>query len=337
MLNVNVKFERVGNGGYATAESPVYNPFDGKFYFVDIEGKKVGCFDPSTKNINHYDMGELVGGIVPCGEGLLVAKKDGFFIFDLYNKSLRLIAQIEVDKPGNRPNDIALVECSDGKTRVFLGTMPLNSTATPKSGSLLVLDPDSGSLIKLRDDLTTSNGIAGYSENGVTTLFFSDSHPLCRKIFKATFDPKTNTIKSEEVFKEMPINTGRPDGGNLALVNEKLCHVIAAIDSGKILFHDVVSAELLAEIQLPAGVKKVTKCAISPSGQIFVTTLNPDDKSGRQDPLRLHGELYMAELPPHIKGYNCTLFAHRVSRGEPSTTLTNPQATQVVQIKEKAL
>jgi len=301
-----VSFTRVGNGGYATAEGPVYHPEDKKFYFVDIEGMRIGAYDPAKGEISHHKVGELVGGAAPYEGKLLVVRKDGIFRLDYDSHEFNLVCRLEVDKPWNRPNDIALVKCADGITRIFIGTMPLVPADRPKAGALYVLDPRNGNLELLRDQLTSTNGLAGYTEDNVTHLFFSDSHVSSQKIFRAIYDPMTNSLSKEEVFLDMTEMEGRPDGGTLALVDDRLCHVIAAIDTGSILFHDVRTREQLACISLPGGVLNVTKCALSPEGLIFATTLNRAWKEG-PDPLRYHGELYVGRLPANITCYNANL------------------------------
>src|SRR5262245_43328883 len=105
------------------AEGAIFNPRDERFYYVDIEGFKIFAFNPRTSELKQVaDAGEHIGGLAINQDGsLIVARKSGLYYFK--DQEWLKVSDIEPEIPGNRPNDTAVVECSDGSVRFFVGTM----------------------------------------------------------------------------------------------------------------------------------------------------------------------------------------------------------------------
>lgn len=77
-----------------------------KFLYVDIEGRKVGCIDPVTKEIKEKYVGKRVGTVVPATNGkLILALQGSIEELDFETGELKELVRIEQDKPDNRSND----------------------------------------------------------------------------------------------------------------------------------------------------------------------------------------------------------------------------------------
>ncbi len=248
------------------AEGPIFNEQDGNFYYVDIDGNQLCQYDPNTKELKSWSAPKKVCGVAVNQDGsLIVTMQDGLFYFKPDNTGTQWlkINDIESDHPENRPNDATTVQCSDGKTRLFLGTMPLKNQPLPdgtRTGALYVLSDDM-QWVKLQGDLLTTNGLAGFTHDKETTLFFSDSHPTRQRIYKANYGCRTQELQNTEEFLDMSQMSGRPDGGGLLQVRQqdgsmKLCYGITAIDTNQIKVFDPDTKEQLATLQLSIFSKK---------------------------------------------------------------------------------
>lgn len=140
-------------------EGPVW--WNGSLYFVDIEGRCIHRYDPSSDRLTSWDAGQRIGFLVPREHGGFVVGGDhGLYFFDELAGEFSKIADPEPDKPNNRFND---GKCApDG--RLFAGTISL----VRKTGDALLyrLDPDRR-LTAAHGPLTTSNGMA-WSADGKT-------------------------------------------------------------------------------------------------------------------------------------------------------------------------
>jgi sugar lactone lactonase YvrE len=302
-------------------EGPVFNEADGNFYYVDIDGQELCRYDPNTRTLLTWPANEKVCGVaVNRDSSLLVVRQSGIYYFRPDEPSAGgerwlKIAEVEPDRPENRPNDLAAVKCSDGRTRLFLGTMPLNKEPLPDGGpgALYVLSDtlelqklvpimDSGAAISL----VTTNGLAGFARAGedTTTLFFSDSHRTAQKIYRAEYDPRTNSLRGVQEFLDMSAMPGRPDGGGLLSVmmsdgRMKLCYGITALDTNLIAVYDPDTRRQVARIDLPEGLSKPTKFASGTTKDghdvCLVTSLDP--KNGQP----LAGHAFLCDLPETIR------------------------------------
>lgn len=99
-------------------EGPVWS--DGALWFVDIKRKKIHRYDPSTEAKQSWDCPEEIGFLLPEASGAFVAGlESGLYKFDHANGSLRLLAEVERELPGNRLNDAVI----DDAGRLWFGSM----------------------------------------------------------------------------------------------------------------------------------------------------------------------------------------------------------------------
>jgi sugar lactone lactonase YvrE len=89
-------------------------------WFVDIKGRKVHRFDPTSRAHKSWDMPDQVGWILPAeGGGMVVGLRDGLYRFDPATGATALIHKPEPERPWNRLNDAT----TDARGRLWFGSM----------------------------------------------------------------------------------------------------------------------------------------------------------------------------------------------------------------------
>ena len=197
-------------------EGPIW--WDGKLYYVDIEGCRVVEFTPRSGEERSWDIGERVGSVVPrAGGGFVVAGDSGFAFFDPGTGQVSTLGNPEPDKRDNRFND---GKCSpDG--RYFAGTISL--TKTKGAAGLYRMNPDLG-IHQVLGGITNSNGLVWTADG--ETLFYIDTPRLSVLAFR--YEESTGSLWDErEAFSTAGRVPGVPDGmaidaaGNLWIA---FCH-----------------------------------------------------------------------------------------------------------------
>jgi sugar lactone lactonase YvrE len=90
-------------------------------------------------------------------------------------------------------------------------------------GTFWRLDPDL-TIAEGRTGFWTTNGLA-FAPDG-RTIYFSDSHPSVRMIWRAGYDAETGTCSAPEPFFDTRAVAGRPDG---ATVDADGCYWMAGV------------------------------------------------------------------------------------------------------------
>ncbi len=220
-----------------TGETPMFNPHDNCFYYVDIEASDIHQYNPQngiTKKW-HLDKG-MVGGVVINSDGTLIGNaQEGLFAFNPQKGALVMSSHIEPDKPNNRPNDMGIFELSDGTTRIAIGCIPIDRTILKpgeKAGVIYTVNPRTLELKPILDDHVTSNSLCGYHEDGENIIFYAETDKNNDpKIWKANYNAETDQIENKEIFLTRDqMQGGRPDGASLIEVNgQKLLAVAASL------------------------------------------------------------------------------------------------------------
>lgn len=148
-------------------ESPLWNKYDEKFYWVDIIDKKIKSFDGN--NINQFETSKM-----PCCITLIdknqitLALEDSIGIYDLRNNSYN--EQIRIEDNNIRFNDGKL----DNNGVLHIGTMDRNE----KDYIGKIYKYENNNLEVIKDNIGISNGISFDSKN---RMYYSDS--LSGKLF----------------------------------------------------------------------------------------------------------------------------------------------------------
>ena len=118
---------QVGSRISQWGEGPVW--WNNKLIYVDIEGKAIIFHDTENDKEEVYDVGELVGTVVPCEDGtVLYGGEDGVVSFDPKTGTKVVLSEPELNYKGlNRFNE---GKC-DPKGRFWLGSMDRNFEEKP--------------------------------------------------------------------------------------------------------------------------------------------------------------------------------------------------------------
>lgn len=197
-------------------EGPIW--WQGRLFYVDIEGCHVWSYDPASGEERSWNVGQRVGTVVPRREGgLVIAGYNGFSFLDEESGEVTPIADPEADKGDNRFND---GKCSpDG--RFFAGT--ISTVKKTGDAALYRLDRDL-SVTEAFGGVTNSNGIVWTADGG--TVFYIDTPR--QAVLAFDYDRETGALSNERVaFTTADAVAASPDGmaidadGNLWIA---FCH-----------------------------------------------------------------------------------------------------------------
>jgi D-xylonolactonase len=181
-------------------EGPLWNPDDGRVYWVDIPAGRLYRYDPASGTHECcYEAGVMLGGFTLQEDGaLLLFLERGAVQVWRDGQTDTLIDEIP-DERDSRFNDVI----ADPAGRVLCGTMPANG----RLGRLYRLNLD-GTLTTLLDNIDISNGL-GFSPDR-TLLYYSESN--ARTIHLFDYDVEAGDIGNRRVFAQNSPDWGVPDG-----------------------------------------------------------------------------------------------------------------------------
>lgn len=185
------------------AEGPVW--WEGRLWFVDIEGRALHKFDPKTKAHDVYDAGQRIGCAVPtdrAGEWL-VGLQEGLARWRPESGGpVEFFARPEQGKD-------RVIRFNDGKVdpagKFFAGTMPLDGAR--QLGSLYRIDGDL-SVKTVIDKINLSNGLAWDVPR--KTMYYIDTPT--KTIDALDYDPATSEISNRRTIHTLEPGIGGPDG-----------------------------------------------------------------------------------------------------------------------------
>ena len=240
-------------------EGPIWDAQSGALWWVDILGKRLHRFDPALDQDEGFDVGEMIGTVVPRSSGgVALALESGFALFDVEKGTLEHIADPEADQATNRFND---GKC-DPAGRFWAGTM--SQAEEPQRGALYSIEAD-GTVVKRLSDVSISNGIVWSSD--ARTMYYIDTPTM--QIDAFDFDLESGAISNRRPVVRVPREMGYPDG--MAIDSEDRLWV-GMWGGRKIVRFDPQSGEAVGEIEVPTD--NVTACAFGgPDLQdLYITT-----------------------------------------------------------------
>jgi sugar lactone lactonase YvrE len=248
--------ELLVDAGAEVAEGPIWDDRRKRLLWVDILGARLHTYDPATGEDESLDVGQPVGAAVPRERGgAVLAVHTGFALLDP-DGELRMVAEVEADRPGNRMNDGAC----DRAGRFWAGTMAFEGTTG--AGSFYRLDPD-GTVTTALEGVSISNGV-GWSLDDAT-MYYVDSP---EGIDAFDFDLAAGAIENRRRLATVPEELGVPDG----LTVDAEGFIWVAIFGGGRVQRYAPDGTLDREVYLP--VTRVTKPAFGGPNldELYVTT-----------------------------------------------------------------
>ncbi len=181
-------------------EGPVWDDRRGDLVRVDISGRLVHRWNPSTGEATSFATPGDVGAAVLCDDNaLLVAVECELWRVDL-DGEWSWLAEVD-DEPGVRFNDCR----ADPRGRLWAGT--LHREGKHGAAGLYFLDPG-GELRLVLAQRTLSNGI-GWSLD-CATMYYVDS--ASQRIDQFTYDLATGALGDQRLFAKIEPTDGTPDG-----------------------------------------------------------------------------------------------------------------------------
>jgi L-arabinonolactonase len=258
-----MQIERIPTVQCMVGEGPLWDVTEQALYFIDIVGKAVHRFDPSSGQTRTWHVGQIIGSMALREKGgAIVALKDGIFTLDFASGNLDLLAKANHIHPRAQMNDGKV----DRRGRFVVGSGDSDIRDCQPYGTLYRLDADH-SLHELDREIAISNGPCWSPDN--KTLYFSDS--LKYHIYAYDYDIATGNVANRRLFADTRELGGIPDG---ATVDTDGLMWMAICEGGKVVaFRPDGKIERIVEmpVKLPASV-----IFGGPNlDQLYVTSIDP--------------------------------------------------------------
>jgi L-arabinonolactonase len=250
-------------------ESAIWSGADGGIWWVDMHGHSITLTMPDGQSRfwktpgPHLPWARAV--VLREGGGLIAALSDKLWSFDPASGAF-IDLQINLTLPeGHLFNDAVV----DPAGRLIIGTM-LPGRGNDRRAAFYQIDRSQSARL-LFDGYNTTNGLA-FSPDG-KTLYFSDSFADVRRVWAASYDPKTGMAGTPRSFLDFAHLPGKPDG---AAVDSDGGYWLAAMAS-PYLHRFAPDGRLDVSLKLP--VDSPTRPAFGGPGlrSLFLTTGGPKD------------------------------------------------------------
>ena len=266
--------ELLVDSGTLLGECPVWDVKEKVLYWIDIDGHKINCYDPSSCNNETRKLPFKAGSLAIRKQGgLLLAMSNGFYNYDFKNEILESReCDPEPDRKDNRLND---GRCDPGG-RFWVGSMnDLRRIKGQYEGNLYCYHPD-GECVSQNLPVGVANGLAFSPDERY--MFFADT--MRETVWRFDYDKDQGEIWNQQVFLNLKNLSGKPDG---ACVDADGCYWLAHIYGWKVARY-TPKGKLDREIQLPFP--KPSMCAFGGSklDTLYITSISTKhDKSNGEN------------------------------------------------------
>lgn len=231
-----MKITRIDAPVCALGESPVWNPEEQAFYWVDGLAPAVYRMDWATRQVTCCDLPDTVGSICRANGGRLIFALSRGIAVGAFDGALDPVRSPADLPEGVRFNDSKV----DPAGRVVAGTMDLGESAP--LGSAYIFDAESARVLT-GEGFTVFNGPCWTSDG--RRLHLSDSASM--RVWSFSYDPETGSATDQAEFLALDTKDGLPDG---ATFDADDVYWQARNGGGKVTAHDL-SGNFLREIVVP--------------------------------------------------------------------------------------
>lgn len=288
--------------GASLGECPVWSVRERLLYWVDIDGRAIHRFDPSTGTDEQRPVPGRPGSVALTADPgrLLVALEHGLGFFD-WDRGFD--PWIDVEPPGtrNRMNDGR----TDPSGRFWVGSMHEQPSAGRRSGALHRIDRG-GSVTTVKKGVGVSNALA-FSPDG-RTMYWADSADEI--VWKHDYDAVTGTMGSPRVLADFHDLPGRPDG---ACVDVDRGVWVACVFGGAVARFSP-EGDLDQLIELPVDAPTMPAFGGPGLATMFVTSIGRAESASAPSRSALAGAVLAFE--PGVAGMAEVPFAGSDARGE---------------------
>jgi L-arabinonolactonase len=196
--------------GNHLGESPIWDVAEGRLYWVDGTGRRVGNpalwrLDPRSGKVENWKLDRDVGAMALRKDGgAVLALDDGFYFYDYGSGKLDLITKVDAEQPRTRLND---GKC-DRRGRFFAGGM--DDKEELAICGLWRLDPDL-KVSKVDGGIICSNGPCWSPDD--KTFYFADTFQ--EEFWAYDYDIAKGTLSNKRVFATTKEDEGVADGSTV--------------------------------------------------------------------------------------------------------------------------
>ena len=274
-------------------EGAIWNYKTQELYWVDIEGKQLNIFNPSSKENKILETKSRIGTVVPFTEKeALIALEDGVHKINLESGESTLFTDMKNELPGSRLND---GKC-DPAGRFWVGSMHLEQI-TGKANLYTITSENK--LEKKIDSVTISNGIVWTSDK--KTMYYIDTPTSSIKAYD--YDNKTGKIANEKVVVQIPESLGFPDG---MTIDEENMLWVGMWNGNAVIRFNPKTGKVIAKIEVPAH--NITSCAFGGKDLdvLYITTASVDMTPQEIKKYPLAGAVF--KVKPGVKGVKSNFY-----------------------------
>lgn len=273
-------------------ECPIWSAEDQALWFVDIRGRALHRYRPSTGEHDAIPMPEEIGCIgFAKGGGFVAGFRSGLWRLDREGRRTGKLAENPEDQRTSRFNDGRV----DPAGRFLAGTID----ETREAAGAHLYRFDRRGLAAVTGGLLTSNGVA-FSPDG-RILYHADTPTFT--VWRYAYDPASGEISGKTLFvrlKPEGADRGRPDG---AAVDSEGYYWTALFEGGRIQRY-APDGRLVAEYPVPAHCPTMVCFGGSDLKTLFVTSARVGRTTEELAALPHSGSLFsmpvgVAGLPEH--------------------------------------
>ena len=251
-------------------ESPIWDEFYQRIYWVDIESKCLHAWSFLDNKKLEWNFDNRISAIsLTNNNDELICAFDNFFAF--YNVNTHHITRLknQISLPAN-------VRFNDGKTdgygRFWCGTMS-ESNPSKADGSIYMVD-EKLEIHKIFDNIYISNSLTFSTDNKY--IYYADTFK--KKIYRTNLSKDILNIKASEIFVDNTNLKGFPDGSTLD-INGYLWN--AEWNGGQVVCYDL-NGDIINRIKTPMN--RPTCCTFGgPNMNVLFITSALEKKADRSN------------------------------------------------------